>query len=85
MQMQERVTSPSPSESQRISDIHVGAFLLARGHRLVRIEPGPRTIFVFECPQSEVLAYYTGDCTVAPRLLLDALRNLKSLVQGGRR
>jgi hypothetical protein len=80
------LTMPLPSaDTQHVTDIQFAAYLMAKRVPLVRVEPGARTVFIFHCPQSEVLAYYSDDTLIAPRLLLDALRNLKSLVQGGRR
>lgn len=66
----------------KISDIHLVAFLLTRGFRVVRVEGvATRRQFVFQdIPQEAVLAYFGGDDLVSARALLDALRNVRGLV-----
>jgi len=76
-----------PRESRttlrRISDLNLAAFLLAKGHNLVRFQGGPRAEFVFsDVPEQAILAYYGQGDEVSARKLLDALKNLKGLLQG---
>ena len=71
-----------PSAETRISDIHLTAFLVCRGHKLVRVEGPPgRREFVFQgLSPDAMIAFYSGDDQVSARALLDALRNLRGLL-----
>lgn len=72
----------------RISDVHLAAYLLARGHQVSRLEGsfGRREFVFHDVPQDVLLSYYGGDDLVSARELLDALRNIRGLlVQGVRR
>lgn len=65
-----------------ISDLHLAAFVLARGGRLVRLAGSQdRREFVFQGIAPEVIAaYYGGNDSVSARALLDALRNVRGLI-----
>src|SRR5262249_14039959 len=67
----------------RISDSHLTAFLLARGHPIRRVEGAPgRREFVFAAvPHEALVAFYGGDDRISAPALLDALRNVKGLLQ----
>lgn len=77
--------SPPNTAAQRITDLNLAAFLLALGYRLLDVEPGARVTFLFDAPDTTVLAFYAEDTLVPARKLLDALKNLKGITQGGRR
>jgi len=66
----------------RLTDSHLAAYLLVRGHRILRIEgPSGRRNFIFSAVPPEVIAsFYGGDDAVSARLLLDALRNVRGLL-----
>ncbi len=71
---------------QRISDLNVAAFLLAKGHRLLGTDfGGARVTFLFDAPDSAVSDYFDENCVISPRKLLNALRDLKGILQQGRR
>jgi hypothetical protein len=67
----------------RISDAHLAAYLLARGHRIQRVagSPGRREFIFIDVPHAVLVAYYGGDDSISARALLDALRNIKGLLQ----
>ncbi len=78
-------TLPTDSPIQYVTDIHLAAALLAQRYKLIRTERGPKGLtFIFEAPESAVFAFYSDEVQIPPRILLDCLRNLKSLIQGGR-
>jgi len=64
-----------------VTDAHLAAFLLARGHKIGRISGAAgRREFVFTDVVSDVLvAFYGGDDQISARALLDALKNIKGL------
>ena len=77
----------NPPSELRITDSHLAAYLLCRGHRIFRVDgPSSRREFVFrDVPTGVITAYYGGDDLVSARALLDALRNVKGLLaQAGR-
>jgi uncharacterized protein DUF5659 len=76
------MSPPNPSR-QRITDLNLAAFLLARGCKLIGVESGgsSRVAFLFEVPEAEILAFYSDETLVPPRKLLDALKNLKGITQ----
>jgi hypothetical protein len=63
------------------------SFLVARGHRLLGVEPnagGGRAIFVLEESTQladDVSAFLNRKALIEPRALLETLRTLKSAVQ----
>jgi hypothetical protein len=78
--------SLAPQNLRRVSDLHLSAFLVAKGHPLVNFVSGPRAAFIFaDVPERDLVAYFGGDDQVSARALLDALKNLKGLLQGVRR
>ena len=71
---------PAQNEIQ-VTDLHLGAYLMAHGFPLVRVEgSGARKAFVFkEVPDSVVMAFYAGTDRSSARTLYAALRDLKGL------
>jgi len=71
----------SPTEL-RISDIHLVAFLVARGFAVRRTDgpPGRREFVFRDIPEATVLSFYGDDDQVSARALLDALRNVRGLL-----
>jgi len=68
-----------------ISDLHLAAYLLVRGFKVIRLEgPLGRREFIFaEVPTEVIASFYGGDDRVSARALLDALRNLRGLLAQG--
>jgi hypothetical protein len=66
----------------RITDIHLAAFLLAKGYPVAQvIGPQGRREFVFhDVPDGIILTFYGGPDAVSARALFDALRNVRGLV-----
>ncbi len=79
--MSKDVKRSLPKET-RVSDLQLGAYLLAKEYLIIRIEgASPRTEFIFaDVPEEVVLSFYQENSTVNPRKILDALRNLKGLL-----
>jgi hypothetical protein len=66
----------------RTSDLQLAAFLLARGHPLIRTEQnGPRKLlFLIAAPESERQAYYGQDDLVSAKRLFESWRSLRGLI-----
>lgn len=66
------------------NDLYLSAYLKAKGHELIDIKnvKGRKT-FIFNNEYSEmkqiVVDYYDGKGLVEPRLLVDHIKNMKSL------
>jgi Domain of unknown function (DUF5659) len=73
-------------EPIRISDVHLAAYLVAKGFALLGVEGQPsRREFLFtDVPPDAIVGYYNGEL-VSARALLDALRNLRGLLVQGLR
>jgi len=71
------------SDEVRISDSHLAAYLLARGHRIQRVagSPGRREFIFVGVPPEMITTFYGSDDSISARVLLDALRNVKGLLQ----
>jgi len=65
-----------------VTDAHLAAFLLARGHGISRVggSAGRREFTFVNVPADTITTFYGGDDQVSARALLDALRNVKGLV-----
>jgi Domain of unknown function (DUF5659) len=64
----------------RTTDVHLGAFLLARGHRLVRMDrlkDGRRAQFVFASGQEDVEKFFLN-AQIPARDFAAALKTLKA-------
>ncbi len=79
--MKEDATATTTPTLRPTTDLYLSAFLLARGHPIRAVHPGPRTEFVFEAPDSEVLLFYSDDCLIHARKLLDALHTMQGLLK----
>ena len=68
-------------QDRLVSDVHLAAFLRARGYRIKEVRPdGRRTEWAFEAvPEAEVLAYYNGEACICARDLFNAFREMKGL------
>ncbi len=78
-----------PASPRKITDLNVSCFVMARGYRLIKFEPGSRGVFTFDVPESVILDFFQeGNDLISARRLLDAMRNLKGLLHshsaGGR-
>lgn len=60
-------------------DLGLSAFLIERGHKLLRLEPaGKLKVMVFEAKaESDTLSYYNGG-QVSARSFYDTVRSLKA-------
>jgi hypothetical protein len=70
----------------RTTDVSVGAFLIARGHKLQDIEgdsPTKRTFVFHEQARADVSRFFTNEA-VGARDFAAALKTLKSAVHSGR-
>ncbi len=67
----------------RISDLQLAAYLVAQGHRVVRVEgpPGRREFVFLDLPTEAVMTYYAGADQVSARKLFAAFRDLKGLTR----
>lgn len=72
----------APPVETRVSDLAVGAYLLAQDYALIGIRNAAgRVEFVFaNVPQEVLLAFYSGAAVVNARKLLAAHRDLKGLI-----
>jgi hypothetical protein len=72
-----------PMNELTLTDAHLTAYLLARGHQICRVGgPAGRREFTFaDVPADDITTFYGGDDRVSARALLDALRNVKGLLQ----
>lgn len=68
-------------QDRLISDVHLAAFLRARGYRIKAVRPdGRRTEWLFHAvPEAEILAYYNGEDRICARDLFNAFREMKGL------
>jgi len=68
-------------EDRRISDVHLAAYLRAKGLKIVKVSPdGRRTEWTFAAvPESVILDYYNGSDEVSARDLFNAFREMKGL------
>jgi hypothetical protein len=75
-------TNAATDHETKITDIEIAAYLVAVGQKLVRLEgPSTRRAFVFaDVPSDVLMAFYHDAPCVAPRQILTALRQLKTLV-----
>ncbi len=69
------------NEDRKVSDVHLAAYLRAKGYRIKEVQPdGRRTEWTFEnVPESEILSYYNGTDKVSARELFNAFREMKGL------
>jgi hypothetical protein len=74
------------TDATRTSDLDVAAFLLARGHRIIRVEGVQRVDFCFApVPESVVFEFYSDEHNVSARKLLNARKDLQGLLAERRR
>ncbi len=68
-------------EDRRISDVHLAAYLRAKGYKIREVQPdGRRTEWVFAAvPENVVLDYYNGADQISARDLFNAFREMKGL------
>lgn len=68
----------------RTSDLSLSAFLIARGHKLTRMERGPRGVFVFSDSddlQQDLLCWGNNEpIAIAVRTFVNSMRDLKGMV-----
>jgi len=66
----------------RTSDLFLAAFLLAKGHDILRLEGKlPRREFVFgEIPDTDLTLFHRGDPSVTPRQLMEAHARVKVML-----
>jgi hypothetical protein len=77
------MTQDSRMAEMPVTDLHLAAYLYARGYALLRLEgPGERAAYVFESvPREQVMTFYRGTPLVDARTLFNALRDLKALLR----
>lgn len=66
---------------RQISDVHLAAYLRAKGYKIVDVQPdGRRTEWRFaDVPESVILDYYNGNDQISARDLFNAFREMKGL------
>jgi hypothetical protein len=78
------IAAQEEAVSRKVTDIGLAAFLYALGERPVRITVRPgaplRREFYFAVPEAMVLDYWQGRTRVEPRLLFQAMRDVKALM-----
>ncbi len=69
------------TEDRRISDVHLAAYLRAKGYKIAKVSPdGRRTEWSFaDVPEEIILGYYNGSDEVSARELFNAFREMKGL------
>ncbi len=69
------------AKDRRISDVHLAAYLRAKGYKIIDVRPdGRRTEWVFAAvPDTVILDYYNGADQISARELFNAFREMKGL------
>ncbi len=69
------------TETTRVNDLQLAAYVLALGHRLVAVEgPATRREFIFaDVPKDVVIGFYSGAAPIDARQLFSCWRDLRGL------
>lgn len=68
-------------ETTAVADMQAAGYLLATGHKMLRMEEqGRKKLFVFEQCDAELQAFYRGEVAVNARQLFDCYYHIKNLV-----
>ena len=71
------------SDTKRLSDISLVAYLSTIGHKIIELQPGRKYFFVFEVSsklEEDILKYFNKAATVDPHTYSNTLRDLKGLI-----
>ena len=64
------------------TDLNEAAFILASGHRLLRVDDGPFRSFVFDAAGASAAADYHRDAPIPARSFVRRLREIRNFIHG---